>query len=238
MTKEELRQEAWRELREAGGDRFPGVEGRIPNFTGAEGAAERLSRLDRWKAAKRIKANPDSPQWPVRTTALQHGKTVYMAVPKLADPKPFWVLDPDRLEVEPRRASSIKGASQHARPVAVEEMERVDLIVCGSVAVDRSGARLGKGGGYSDLEFAIGLEAGLVGDWTVTVTTVHPAQVMEDGRIPMTTHDFPVDLIVTPDEVIETGTALDRPPGLLWQELDQERLEAIPLLREWRARKP
>jgi hypothetical protein len=31
--------------------RFPGAEGRIPNFTGAEAAAERLRRLPVWTAA-------------------------------------------------------------------------------------------------------------------------------------------------------------------------------------------
>jgi 5-formyltetrahydrofolate cyclo-ligase len=28
-------------------------------------------------------------------------------------------------------------------------------VVCGSVAVNRQGARVGKGGGFSDLEFAL-----------------------------------------------------------------------------------
>jgi 5-formyltetrahydrofolate cyclo-ligase len=35
-----------------------------------------------------------------------------------------------------------------ARKVAVGELRPVDLVVCGSMAVNRSGVRLGKGGGY------------------------------------------------------------------------------------------
>ena len=66
-----LREEVWAALRSAGVARFPGAEGRIPNFTGAEAAAELLRGTDAWAAAKTLKANPDSPQWPVRQRALE-----------------------------------------------------------------------------------------------------------------------------------------------------------------------
>jgi hypothetical protein len=67
-------------MREARVARFPGAAGRIPNFTGAEAAAERLRGMPAWQAAGTVKANPDSAQWPVRQRALEDGKTVYMAV--------------------------------------------------------------------------------------------------------------------------------------------------------------
>ena len=41
-AKAALRQEVWAALTAAGVARFPGAAGRIPNFTGAEAAAERL----------------------------------------------------------------------------------------------------------------------------------------------------------------------------------------------------
>ncbi|MGH3832557.1 MAG: hypothetical protein ACRDRS_19295 [Pseudonocardiaceae bacterium] len=52
-----------------------------------------------------IKANPDQAQLPVpvRARALREGKLVYMAVPKLADPLPFFRLDPAKLDGEPDR---------------------------------------------------------------------------------------------------------------------------------------
>ncbi len=228
--KQELREEAWAALRAAGAARFPGVEGRIPNFAGAEAAADLLAATGVWRAAAAIKANPDSPQWPVRTRALQDGKLVYMAVPRLQDERPFWVLDPARLDVPARTASSIKGAAKHGRPVAIADMARIDLIVCGSVAVDRAGARLGKGGGYSDLEYALATEAGLVGEWTTIATTVHASQLVDDGRIPMTTHDFPVDLVVTPQQVIETSGGHARPGGVVWEHLPGDKIAAIPVL--------
>src|SRR5207302_568679 len=76
--------------------------------------------------------------------ALEDGKTVYMAVPRLADERPFFLLDPARLKDSPRKASSIKSAARSAITVDVEDMEQVDLVVCGAVAVGEDGARLGK----------------------------------------------------------------------------------------------
>ena len=73
----------------------------------------------------------------------------------------------------------------------------------GSVAAGEDGARLGKGGGFADLEFALASMAGLIGPDTVCVTTVHELQVVPAGAIPLTGHDVPVDLIVTPDRIID-----------------------------------
>jgi 5-formyltetrahydrofolate cyclo-ligase len=115
--------------------------------------------------------------------------------------------------------------------IKVEALTPVDLVVCGSVAVDRTGARLGKGGGFSDLEFALAREAGLIGPHTLIATTVHPAQVLASGLIPMTAHDVPLDLIVTPEEIVACAGKHPRPEGILWPELTDDKIAAIPLLR-------
>ncbi len=81
-------------MEDQGVSRFPGAEGRIPNFAGAKMAAEKLAGHRLWKRAVVVKANPDSPQTHARRLALEEGKTVIMAVPRLRDPHPFRVLDP------------------------------------------------------------------------------------------------------------------------------------------------
>ncbi len=230
-AKAALRDEVWTRLEDAGVTRFPGARHRISNFVGAEAAAERLRDTDAWREARTVKANPDSPQWPVRQRALEDGKLVYMAVPRLAEPDPFFLLDPDHLPDTPRRASSIKGATASGRTVAVEDLDPVDLVVTGCVAVGEDGARLGKGGGFSDLEFAVASEAGLIGPGTVVVTTVHELQVMPAGSIPRADHDVEVDLIVTPERVLGVGRDRPRARGRLrWDELTAEKVAAIPLL--------
>lgn len=229
-VKRALRHEVWDALQASGAARFPGARHRIPNFTGAEAAADLLRSTDAWRRTRTVKANPDSPQWPVRRRVLEDGLLLAMAVPRLAEPEPFFLLDPAELGGGYRAASSIKGATAHARMVAVAELEPFDLIVTGCVAVDRTGARLGKGGGFADLEFGLLTEAGLVGPDTVVATTVHPSQVVAPGRIPMAAHDAPLDLIVTPDEVIVCEGRWPRPSGIAWNALTAEKLSAIPLL--------
>jgi 5-formyltetrahydrofolate cyclo-ligase len=230
-TKDEIRERVWRTLEKEKVALFPGARGRIPNFKGAERAARLLLTLLEWQRAEHIKANPDSPQKPVRYLALSSDKTIYMAVPRLREKKCFIKLDPSKISPQKfHEASSIKGAFRYGIPVHPKEIpqvdtsaapnpvllgwgerrrsvstlskpwaldresRRVDLIVAGSVAVNRRGIRMGKGGGYSDLEYAIGREFGFVKEDVVIVTTVHPLQIM-DGDLPETDHDFRIDFI-------------------------------------------
>jgi 5-formyltetrahydrofolate cyclo-ligase len=231
-AKAALRAEVWSAMRAARVARFPGAEGRIPNFTGAEVAAERLRGTSAWQAACTLKANPDAAQLPVRQRALEDGKTVYMAVPRLAEAEPFFALDPDHLSEPPRRAASIRGAARSARRVTLAGLSPVGLVVMGSVAAADDGARLGKGGGFADLEYALATMAGLIGPDTVAVTTVHELQVRPAGTIPLTGHDVPVDLIVTPERVIDCRPRHGprRAASICWGDLTDEKIAAIPLL--------
>src|SRR6266550_5678219 len=99
-TKDQVRRDIWKAMEREGVSRFPGAEGRIPNFAGAKLAAERLAGHRLWKRARVIKANPDSPQTHARRAALEEGKTVIMAVPRLRDPHPFRALEPRKLSAK------------------------------------------------------------------------------------------------------------------------------------------
>ena len=228
-TKDEIRQNVWKLLQEQKVARFPGAEGRIPNFIGAEACAKQLAQTPYWKKAKVLKINPDSPQRAIRQRALVEGKVIYMAVPRLRSEKPFIELDPKKLKCSPYVASSIKGAGQHGRPVRLNEVPKIDLVVCGSVAVNRHGARVGKGGGYSDLEFALLHEQKKIGADAPIVTSVHRLQIV-DEEIPMTDHDIPLSAIVTPEEIIETQSSFPRPKAIYWSLLPQEKVDDIPVL--------
>jgi 5-formyltetrahydrofolate cyclo-ligase len=237
-AKAALRERVWAALDVPGVARFPKPANRIPNFVGAEAAARRLAETDEWAGAATLKANPDSPQWPVRQRALVDGKVVYMAVPRLAEREPFFLLDPAKLADDPRAASSIKGASRSAQRVDVDALTPVDLVITGCVAVNERGARLGKGGGFSDLEFAVAAAAGLIDEHTVVATTVHELQVVEAGSVPTTRHDLHVDVVVTPERVLRCRRPRGwRLPALDWAELTEEKIAAIPLLQRLRAQR-
>lgn len=155
--------------------------------------------------------------------ALEEGKIVYMAVPRLRKEKCFLKIK----SAMGKKASTIRGAFRCGREVFPWEMEKIDLMVMGSVAVNLNGARVGKG--YSDLEYAIGRECGIIDDEMTIATTVHELQVV-DHQIPMEKHDVPIDYVVTPERAIKTKTSYQKPRGIEWNILGNI-MDEIPILK-------
>ncbi len=224
--KEEARAHVWDRLSEIGAARFPFVpRRRIPNFSGADKAAKRLAEHPMFKEAQVVKINPDSPQRPLREMALRMGKTVVVPTPRLS--KGFLIFRPSEIDEENYRdASMISRWGPFSKAVPLEKLPQVDLIVTGSVAVTKTGRRVGKGHGYSDLEYAILRELGHRG--APVATTVHDEQVVEE--VPAEAHDLRLDLVVTPGETWECGEGRGGPEGIDWELLSEEDLEAMPVL--------
>jgi 5-formyltetrahydrofolate cyclo-ligase len=195
MEKDEIREKIWRMMveKKVALPPFP-VHGRIPNFKGAREAAMRLRNLDEYRKAEVLLCNPDSPQIHVREMALKDGKILVVATPRLS--RGF-------IEVRGQDISpTIRGMIERGRPVKPGD-HKIDIFVAGSVAVSVEGYRLGKGTGYSDVEFRMWREAGSIDDRTLRVTTVHDIQVVE--FVPRDEWDVPVDLISTPTRIIWTN---------------------------------
>ncbi len=231
-AKDALRSEIWSLLENRAVSIGP-VWSRIPNFDGADKAAQRLAELDIWKKAKIVKSNPDPPQIPVRLRALQDGKLLYAPVPELVKDFPFIELDPAELRergIPFEEVAPIEGALKFGRKVNFEDMKPFDLAIVGCVAVTRNGGRSGKGGGFADLELGIFRDMNLVTPQTPIVTTVHSYQVVDDDRVIMLGHDTPLDWIITPDEVIETKTTLSQPGGVNWEAVQPDQFDNVPFL--------
>jgi len=241
MDKQAIRERVWDRLEADGVARFPfPPHDRIPNFDGADAAAERVTETVVWDRAETVKVNPDSPQLPLRRAALRAGKTVYMAVPRLRDRRCFYELDPAELD-DIEAAPAVSNVADHARQVGPEAVGRLDLVISGSVGVTEDGARIGKGEGYSDLEYAVLCELGLVDASTPTLTTVHELQVIDGpdsavtgASVPVDAHDVPMSYVVTPDRVVETDTPYSRPDGVDWAVLADERVAEMPVLADRR----
>lgn len=194
QKKQQLREKIWHEMEVRKIAVFPlPCRGRIPNFVGAERAAEKLRTVGEWKNSKVMFVNPDSPQRKVRENVLRDGKTLVMASPRLK--KGFILIEPEKVKGRERFASTIKGAMKLG--VTTRSFPKPDLIVEGSVAVDRYGHRLGKGRGYGDIEIKLLKER--FGEIPIA-TTVHDAQVVEN--VPAEEKDEKITIIVTPTRII------------------------------------
>lgn len=192
--KEQLRNKIWGLLEKNKLAIFPlPVFGRIPNFVGSDKAANLVRTLPEWEKAKVIFANPDYGQKKIREFALKEGKILIMASPRLK--YGFLQIDPQKVKGKEEVASTIKGAFRYGKS-AEGNMPRPDLIITGCVAVDPLGWRLGKGGGYGDIEIKrIKDQFGKI----PVLTTIHPLQMVES--VPHLNHDTKVDIVVTPERI-------------------------------------
>ncbi|MCX8170010.1 MAG: 5-formyltetrahydrofolate cyclo-ligase [Candidatus Methanomethyliaceae archaeon] len=199
--KEEIRLKVWKEMMDKGIalPPFP-IYGRIPNFKGAFEAAIKLRDFKFYRGAKVILCNPDSPQRPLREIALRDGKILIIATPRLS--KGFIAIEKSN---DPSYESTIKGMLEKGKPVVPGDYE-IDIFVAGSVAVSLKGYRIGKGTGFSDIEYKL-WEKSMKKD-VVRVTTVHDIQVLND--LPSDYWDVPMDLILTPTRIIWTDFAISR----------------------------
>ncbi|MEM0010110.1 MAG: 5-formyltetrahydrofolate cyclo-ligase [Candidatus Bathyarchaeia archaeon] len=230
LIKREIRQRIWDLMEKTNVARFPRpVYGRIPNFVGAETAAKKLSEQEEFKRARVIKVNPDSPQRWVRYLSLLSGKILLMPTPKLRSG--FLLLNPNKI---PRRsygeAATIHGAFKYGEPCDIKNLPKVDLLVVGSVAVSKNGVRIGKGGGYSEIEYGVLREVGAVEDDTMIFTTVHAIQVVD--FVPREPYDLVVNAIITPTSIIRINDVGERPKGIIWEKITIKRIKEIPILME------
>ena len=226
--KARLRREAWDRLQSEGVARFPfPPHDRIPNFEGAKEAAERLAETPEFRAAKVVKANPDAPQLPLRALALRQGKALVMAVPRLKEPACFRLF-PEGSHAVP----TIQEALSRGRPLTPEDVPPIDLVLAGSVVVGPRGERIGKGGGFSDLEWGLLSEAEKVTPATRIVTTVHDLQA-KTSLLPVLPHDVPLDLAATPTRLLRFPTSLGRPRGIMPEELTEATRSEVSWLSKW-----
>ncbi|MEY4701197.1 MAG: hypothetical protein RL326_1384 [Pseudomonadota bacterium] len=232
--KDALRRKVWGDL-ESSGQGVEPIWSAIPNFKGADLAAERLADMPFWKKAKVIKCNPDPPQIPVRLRALQDGKLLYTPVPELVLDFPFLLLDPAELKAKGvpfELAATAKGALEHGQRVQFRQMLPMEVLVVGSVAVTEAGGRTGKGGGFADLELGIFRELGTIAPGAPLISTVHDVQVVSSELLPMQSHDSPLDYVMTPTRTLQTRATYEQPKGLVWESIQPDQYRDIPFLTE------
>lgn len=181
-----------------------------------------------------IKVNIDRGQEPVKLEVIKADKNLFVPPSKEASiPSLFTkVVCPEGLELaDQRKYVRLQGSPESKTEVGIDTEIKLDMYVVGSVAVSKKGQRIGKGHGYVDLDFGILTKLGVITKDTVVVTTVHDVQVYDDLPEELfQKYDLPLDIIVTPEEVIRVEKRLPRPTGIEWSLLSQRRVNLIPAL--------
>ena len=206
--KETIRKSIYDKLLNEGQSLRPnGDYGKIPDFKGSDIAAELLATTKEWKNSKTIFCSPDSAQIPVRYIALKENKNLIMASPNLEHGYLF--LEGNKLNGRESEASTKEGAFDHCSKFfdfgetssSDDSLDiAIDMVVEGSVGVDKLGNRIGKGKGFADREIEDLFNKGLIDENTLLVTTIHPFQLVD--YVPMESHDKKLNMIVTTEEII------------------------------------
>lgn len=227
--KNELRKQVWAKLESYEVVIGPRpCYGKVPGFLGGVSAAGKLAKTSIFRQAKAVYFTSDSASRPLREEALRRGKTVVMSQPML---RGYVIVDGSRIsEREARLLSTLRGALSAGERLTLLEGVKVDMIILGSVAVDRNGGRLGRGDGLYDLEYALLREMHAADEKTPVVTLVHDIQVLE-AEIPMLPHDVPVDLITTPSALITIQVPrYSKPGGVIWDLLPIQKIKSSRVL--------
>ncbi|XWS34907.1 hypothetical protein CRYUN_Cryun21dG0077500 [Craigia yunnanensis] len=91
----------------------------------------------------------------------------------------------------------------------MQASDPVDLFILPGLAFDKSGSRLGRSGGYYDLFLKNYQELTKKRRWKrpLLVAVSYSVQIMEEGAIPGTPFDIPVDALVSPAGFTPKSTA-------------------------------
>ncbi|GLU03018.1 hypothetical protein SLE2022_202380 [Rubroshorea leprosula] len=101
----------------------------------------------------------------------------------------------------------------HQREDVMQASDPVDLFILPGLAFDKSGSRLGRGGGYYDLFLKRYQELIEERKWKqpLLVALSYSVQTMEEGKIPVTPYDVTVDALVSPSGfTLISSTALKK----------------------------
>jgi 5-formyltetrahydrofolate cyclo-ligase len=198
----------------------------IADFEGSDQCAERVRRLEAYRAGTLLFITPDNSTETLRRQVMADNRPFLMTTYGIG--RGFLLLDPASVPPAERSyAATLDGMDQYATALNVSDLRscpRVGLLVTGGSAVSRNGVRFGKGHGYFDLEWAMLSEIGIVDSDSEIVDVVHDCQLVDETLIG-DEHDVPVDWIITPTQTLRVGD-----PGRTAGRVRWDLLEGSPLL--------
>lgn len=187
------------------------LENMSPDFPGSEVFPRVIMSLPFYKGDNPVYITPDNCGDHLRTHFIKEHRPL-MATVHIGLGYHFFA--PGSVPAgQERFAGTLDGGLIFGANVDLEYLMRLprpDFYVTGCGAINRKGARWGKGHGYGDVHWAIFNEAGLVDQSTPVVVCTHDFCVVDD-EIPLSDTDLTADWIITPKQVIEVKDPLPKP---------------------------
>ena len=113
-----------------------------------------------------------------------------------------WAVDDGRYARDRTLPVSVPTGPEVGRGAACLTGRGVSLLLVPALAVDRSGTRLGQGGGFYDRLLA---DLGAAPAALRVVAVVHPEEILDVGELPHDGHDVPVPAALTRTGLIALG---------------------------------
>uniref|UniRef100_A0A0K2UMM2 Uncharacterized protein n=2 Tax=Lepeophtheirus salmonis TaxID=72036 RepID=A0A0K2UMM2_LEPSM len=217
--------------------------GEIPNYQNSKSAAILFSRSKTFESAKVVLLSPSASLTYMRELCLRSKKVIYFRQTDFKTDQFLWRVDPNKLkkDVDYVLASTTRGLKTFGKPIKCRKKffhEKIDLVIVGSVAVNKSGARIDTGTGQTDLEWAILHELGVVEAKNITVATiVDCVQILDESVLPnsvMQKQDLPADVIVTKKCITHVKNRFKKPDkGILPNLCSNEMLKQYPAIKHF-----
>ena len=206
----------------------------ITDFEGSDLATNRLIAMDIYQKADVLFITPDNCLELLRAQAVRDQKVLLMTSYGIRRgfiellPKDV----PKGMEDWAILLDVIERVGHH---ISLEEIQQryphIDLLVTGGSAVNREGARFGKGHGFFDIEWASLYSLGVVDVQTPIVDLVHDCQII-DEPLDISLFDTICDYIVTPTQTIHVSNPQKPTGGIYWDRLAPGMMENISILKE------
>ena len=205
-----------------------GVADRLPERSEWGRIAERLRRTEAYRRTHWVFVGPADILSQIRINVLMDGKELIMPSPALKEG--FFLCRPSGIPFAKRSfAVSFKGLAKFGDRLGLDDFSGLDigLFVADALAWDRLGNRLGDGGGFFDLSWALLKTLGAVSDRAAVLGVGGRAQCVD--LLPVDPWDVKMDGMITEDGIdVFTNDQIEG--ALFWEQLPAKRIRKMSLL--------
>jgi len=189
-------------------------------------AAEKLRKLGTYRDAATVFATPHESLYQARINCLADGKNLLMPGPGIREG--FFLLKARSVPFKNiSMAVTYKGLEKYGQPLKGSSISELpaDLLLTGSLAIDRTGGRIGDGYGFFDLCCALLHALNGVRHDAGILTFIQEEQISRE-ILPQDTWDIKMTGAITPGQILHFEPSTQK-VKIFWDALPHDRLKRI-----------